>query len=99
MVDKLKLTTYVELLAYFERVGELPVHLTLEDRVVKQVEDHSMGTLVGVLEDAVRSWASSAAESFDSLQPPMHRSTTSGYADLAASAMQNFKCYQHNYRF
>ena len=43
MVDKLKLTTYVELLAYFERVGELPVHLTLEDRVVKQVEDHSMG--------------------------------------------------------
>ena len=52
MGGNLKLAAYVEFPANFERVGELPVHLALEDGIVKQVEDHRMASLVTVLKDA-----------------------------------------------
>ena len=52
MGGNLKLAAYVEFPANFERVGELLVHLALEDGVVKQVEDHCMASLVTVLKDA-----------------------------------------------
>ena len=51
MGGNLELAAYVEFPANFEQVGELPVHLALEDGVVKHVEDHRMASLVTVLKD------------------------------------------------
>ena len=50
-VGKHKLPSDVKLLAVLERVRDLTVHLPLEDGVVKEVEDHRVALLIGVLED------------------------------------------------